>query len=571
VTGPATAARRRRLADLPIGWRVFIAPGFVLAALIAMAVVAVLMLDAGRERIRDLSEGSFERFRLAADASDGVRRMHTLLLRTLSVAANESDAARVKSKADGFAAEAERGAVAIQRLQQHVGSGEESMREVVEAFQLYRKATKEVLDVVVSDPATATLLMSDAEQNFDTLSAKLGAFKAAADRSRAATAQAALDQTARANWLFLIILAGATLASVGLTLVIARAIVLPVRQLTSDMERLAGGKLDIEIAEAALRDEVGAMARAVVVFRESMIKAKRLDEEKQEQQARRETREKAVDHLIGVFDISMREALAVVTTAAAELRVTAQGMAATAEETSRQASAVSAASEQASANVGTVASASEEMTASIGEIGRQVQESNRIAEEAAREASQTNVTVQGFANAAQKIGAVVQLIQDIASRTNLLALNATIEAARAGEAGKGFAIVAGEVKSLANQTAKATKNIAAQIAAMQASSHAAVGAIEGINRTIVRVSEIAAAIASAVEEQGVATREITRNTQEAARGTGDVSRNIAGVNHAASEADAAASKVLASSEQLGRQAESLRGEVDGFFASIRAA
>ena len=182
MTGPATVTRRRRLADLPIGWRVFIAPGFVLAALIAMAVVAVLMLDAGRERIRDLSEGSFERFRLAADASDGVGRMHTLLLRTLSVAANEADAARVKSKADGFAAEAERGAVAIQRLQQHVGSDEKSMREVVEAFRLYRKATKEVLDVVVGDPATATLLMSDAEQNFDTLSAKLGAFKADADR-----------------------------------------------------------------------------------------------------------------------------------------------------------------------------------------------------------------------------------------------------------------------------------------------------------------------------------------------------------------------------------------------------
>jgi methyl-accepting chemotaxis protein len=187
------------------------------------------------------------------------------------------------------------------------------------------------------------------------------------------------------------------------------------------------------------------------------------------------------------------------------------------------------------------------------------------------QANRTNVTVQGLSAAAQKIGAVVKLISDIASQTNLLALNATIEAARAGEAGRGFAVVASEVKSLASQTAKATEDISAQVAAMQDATAEAVQAIESIGGTIGSINEIATVIASAVEEQGSATREIARNVQEAAQGTGEVSSNIVGVNAAAGETGTAATQVLASAEQLSGQAATLRGDVDRFLANIRAA
>jgi methyl-accepting chemotaxis protein len=179
--------------------------------------------------------------------------------------------------------------------------------------------------------------------------------------------------------------------------------------------------------------------------------------------------------------------------------------------------------------------------------------------------------VQGLSAAAQKIGDVVKLISDIASQTNLLALNATIEAARAGDAGKGFAVVASEVKSLANQTAKATEEISAQVASMQGATNDAVQAIHSIGGTIGTINEIATTIASAVEEQGAATQEIARNVQEAAQGTGQVSSNIVGVNQAASETGAASSQVLASAEELGKQAETLRADVDQFLANIRAA
>jgi len=352
---------------------------------------------------------------------------------------------------------------------------------------------------------------------------------------------------------------------------IGRSIVRPVSGMTAAMERLANGDTSAPIPAQDFKDEIGAMAKAVGVFKESMIEAERLAAQQREEQGQKAERQKAMEEHIANFDRSMRQSLESLGGAAGELRRTAEGMSSTAEETTRQMVAVSGASEQASGNVQTVASATEEMASSIAEISRQVVHSTEVAGKAVGEASRTNATMQGLSEAAQKIGEVVSLIQDIASQTNLLALNATIEAARAGEAGKGFAVVASEVKSLATQTGKATEEIAGQIGAIQASTKDAVEAIKSIGGVISEINNISASIASAMEQQGATTREITRHTQEAARGTGEVSQNIAGVNRAASETGAAASQVLASANELGKQAEKLRGEVDGFFDKIRAA
>lgn len=261
---------------------------------------------------------------------------------------------------------------------------------------------------------------------------------------------------------------------------------------------------------------------------------------------------------------NIRDLIKVVGSAATELQATAESMAATAEETSRQSQSVAAASEQATNNVNTVAAATEEMANSVAEIGRQVSQSATIAKRAVDEADRTNTTVSGLADAAQKIGDVVKLISDIASQTNLLALNATIEAARAGDAGKGFAVVASEVKSLANQTAKATEDIAAQIGGIQETTKGTVEAIKSISTTIAEISQIAAAIASAVEEQGAATQEISRNITEAAAGTQEVSSNISGVNEAATETGRAAGEVLSAANELAQRI--LQGEVQKFLA-----
>ena len=275
--------------------------------------------------------------------------------------------------------------------------------------------------------------------------------------------------------------------------------------------------------------------------------------------------------LAGTFQSKIGPLVDSVGRQATSLKDTATTMAAAAEETSDQAGMVTTAAEQASVNVQTVAAATEELHSSVAEISRQVGHSTQITRAAVEAAHRSNATVQGLSVAAQKIGDVVKLISDIASQTNLLALNATIEAARAGEAGKGFAVVASEVKSLANQTAKATENIAAQVAAMQAATTEAVQSIEGISSTINTISEIATAIASAVEEQGAATQEIARNVQEASRGTDIVSSSIGSVSRAAGNTGASAVLLLTSANDLGVQAETLRTDVGAFLSNIQAA
>ncbi|MDB5407682.1 MAG: methyl-accepting chemotaxis protein [Rhodospirillales bacterium] len=345
----------------------------------------------------------------------------------------------------------------------------------------------------------------------------------------------------------------------------------PIVRMTSAMAKLASGDKSIVIPARDNKDEIGEMAKAVDVFKQNMIRAEQLGAEQKAEQTKKQERQVPIEGYIATFETGVGDSLDTLASAATEMRVTSQSMSATAEETSAQATTVAAAAEQATTNVQTVATAAEELSAFVSEIGRQVSQSAKIAGDAVGEAGRTNKTVQGLSAAAQKIGEVVKLISDIASQTNLLALNATIEAARAGDAGKGFAVVASEVKALANQTAKATEEIGAQVAAMQAATTDAVQAIGSIGGTIGSINEIAATIASAVEEQGAATQEIARNVQEAARGTSQVSSNIIGVNQAAAETGAASSQVLASAEELGKQAEILRSNVIKFLADIRAA
>jgi methyl-accepting chemotaxis protein len=350
-----------------------------------------------------------------------------------------------------------------------------------------------------------------------------------------------------------------------------RSIVPPIIEMVGAMGRLAGGDHSVEIPATDKQDEIGLMARAVLIFKENMVKAKELAVKEAEAISARVARAARVNELTQAFDADITTVLRSVASASTELQATASSMTATAEETSSQATAVAAATEEASTNVQTVAAASEELASSVSEISRQVAQSSVIAQKAVSEADRTNATVQGLFKDAASIGDVVKLISEIASQTNLLALNATIEAARAGEAGRGFAVVAAEVKSLAEQTAKATDQISSQVSSIQTSSSEAVNAIRGISATINQMNEIASAIASAVEEQGSATTEIARNVQQAALGTGEISSNVAGVQQAAGDTGAAAHQVLQASDELSRQSERMRGQVEAFLSNIKVA
>ncbi len=282
-------------------------------------------------------------------------------------------------------------------------------------------------------------------------------------------------------------------------------------------------------------------------------------------------KQRAVQEIASKFEASIGGIVTSVASAATELEHTARSMSSIAEATTNKAIVVSAAAEQATTSVSTVATSTEELDRAVAEISRQVSQASRIAASAVVKARGTNETMTQLSAAAEKIGEVVSLISDIAGQTNLLALNATIESARAGEAGRGFAVVAAEVKALAGQTARATDDIAAQIAAMQQISRQSVAAISEIQSTINEIDSVSAAISAAVEEQSATTREISRSTGEAAIGTRDVTRHISDVQREATETGEAANQVVDASGELGRQAEHLRKQVDGFLVSIRAA
>ncbi|WP_337995427.1 methyl-accepting chemotaxis protein [Oleispirillum naphthae] len=351
---------------------------------------------------------------------------------------------------------------------------------------------------------------------------------------------------------------------------VGRAVARPIGALTASMERLADGNLEVEVGYRDRADEIGAMARALTVFKDNAQHRRRLEEEAVEAEKARAAEHRALMmKMADDFETAIGDILRGTSSSARALTELARVMAENAERTTREAEIVRDASDMASRNVETVASASEELTASIGEIASQVQEASSNARETAAEAGTANTRVSTLAEAANHIGEIIGLINDIASQTNLLALNATIEAARAGDAGKGFAVVAGEVKTLANQTAKATQDITEQVNSIQDETKEVVAAIATVSQRIVGIDDVTASIAAAIEEQTAATQEISRSVQEAARGTKTVSDSIVSVVDAATQSSAASDKLSAECKSLLQQTTDLKVAVDGILSAIR--
>jgi methyl-accepting chemotaxis protein len=395
----------------------------------------------------------------------------------------------------------------------------------------------------------------------------------AIDETRSSADRASTTVRENVQWQMEIAILSIALAVLCAAFFIGRSVSKPLSAMRAAMIELANGNFAIVLPGLGRADEIGEIAQAVETFKVNAEQKARDEAEAKIRQDRAvaELRKADMHKLADAFEGAVGQIIETVSSAATELEASANTLTTAAERSQRLATMVAAASEEASTNVQSVASASEEMTLSVNEISRQVQESARVAGDAVDQAEKTNDRVGALSKAANRIGDVVELINTIAGQTNLLALNATIEAARAGEAGRGFAVVASEVKALAEQTAKATGEISQQITGIQAATQDSVGAIREIGNTIGRMSEISSTIAAAVEEQGAATQEISRNIQHAAQGTSQVSANISDVQRGASETGSASAQVLSAAQSLSSDSNRLKLEVGKFLSSVRAA
>lgn len=363
----------------------------------------------------------------------------------------------------------------------------------------------------------------------------------------------------------------AIIAGLVLAFVIGRGIARPIGQMTAVMRALADGTTDLVIPYAGRRNEIGAMADAVRVFRDNKINADRLARESEAERHLKQRRAKAIDELNGRFEVAATELTSSLASAAAGLKNSAETMFGRATQVGEISVNVKAAAQRASANIEAVANATEELSSSIDNIGLSAINSSTLSTETTDSAHSTNKAVQALAADAREIERVVSLIKQIAEQTNLLALNATIEAARAGHAGRGFAVVAGEVKALAAQTGRATEEIEAQVARVQAVTANAVNAIQDIVTRIGEMNVIATTVATAVDQQRVAARTIAQNAQQALSTAMETLHALTNVEEAATATKTEANQVLGAANKLSRQSDDLRGEFDGFIASIRTA
>lgn len=563
------------LDDMKIWAKIAIVPILATIGLVIIAVLGMQGLKEQQRALDEITDVSFAKSVKIGDLADSLKDAHSDLYRLLTWNAAGVDEGKTDKVEASFKAGLEKTRKAMADYQSVFTLDPEEdklLKQLDAALGSYKKNTDHVLSMQKMDFTAAVSFMWTAQDSFQALMAEAQSLIALESRLIDANRKSAEASAATTRSLFITITLVVLVLLAVVSFLLVQGISSAVGGMTRAMERLADGDLSVQIPAIGRRDEIGAMAATVQVFKENAQRVKKLtDDQDSMQREAAQSKRHAMAELANEIESSVRSAVDAASRAADSIRGEAEVLAANAETAISQAAQVADSSEQANGSVENVAQAAERLVGSISEINRQVAESSRVAGEAVAEAARTDETVKTLTVASGKIGVVVGLINDIASQTNLLALNATIEAARAGDAGKGFAVVANEVKILASQTARATEEITSEITAMKAATDQAVQAIDGIVATIGRVNEALEAISGAVDEQGRATGEISSSVSQAAHGTRTVSSGIGEVRRVADQVGNAAASVHVTTETLVGEFGRLQSQVDGLVARLRSA
>jgi methyl-accepting chemotaxis protein len=566
-----TASLKRRFHDLPLWAKVLIAPMAGLLSGVAVAVAVWLGASETETRLATAVEQNLPRVTASTHLLDVADQIQVTAMRVMvlqQAGMPQATIAALTKDIQARLAQLQNGTADLVRSRGLADADAARLQPVAAAANDYIGQLRKLLELI-GDPSSAVGFFRRADTAFTAFRAGLADLSAADRAGEEAAIQAARASSHNALIRLCWILSCASVVMLILLPAVATAITRPVRALTRTMSALAAGDLAVEASGQEQRDELGDMARAVDVFRRNAVEARRLTEEREAAQAEKEQRQTALAACTAAFGESMSGVLASLGESASRMRQVADELATAAAGVRAQAADTASNAQGAARDLASVAAAAEELAVSSAEISRQVASVSVIARETVERAGASHDKISSLATAATRIGDVVGLIGEIASRTSLLALNATIEAARAGEAGKGFAVVAGEVKALAAQTAKATTEIAEQIAAIRASSTEAVRAMDEVSGSIDRMDTVAESVAAAVEQQGAATRQIAVSVQTASAATEQTTRAMAVLAGVADSAATLSGSVLHAATGVGRQAETLRAEVDRFVVATR--
>lgn len=559
------------LSRLSIRTKLIALVSLLLIALTAMGAFAVIEMRAINAAAQDIKTSWLPSIRLVGELRTQSAR-YRAVLRDYLTEPDETFMADIQRNLDARAKDYDTANKAYEPL---ISSPEEAAlyKDLSATWKTFREAADEVVaHARKRETAQARAVNAQratvAGRSMDAVLAKLVDLN---DKGAAASGQKAEDDYAMA--FNIVIAALLVMVLIGLTaaVLIVRDIARGIGSVLTPMRALAANDLEVNVPHQGEPNEIGQIADTLQVFKDALVAKKAADEAAANEAGAKMRRAETLDKATRNFETMIGELIGSLSSASTEMEATASTLTNAADITRQLSSEAANTSRDVSESIQSTATATEEITSSVNEIGRQVLESSRVAQVAVQQAEKTDASITELSNAAARIGDVVKLITAIAEQTNLLALNATIEAARAGDAGRGFAVVAAEVKALASQTAKATDEITAQIAGMQAATGASVATIKEISSTIDLMSEISSTIAAAVEEQGAATQEIARNVQQAAELSARVAANITDVDRGNSETGAASAQVFSAAQSLSKESNHLQTEVQNFLSTIRAA